>query len=239
MTGMRHLTCLWILFVTHNGCVCSDIQFLERQEGESVVLPCVVEPRTPPPYGLSLTRSWLHRSKVMYMHTESEVHVFNADDKNRTRVSGDPSRHSLNVTISDLRASDTDRYYCEFEVENPNREDLRLPGKTEFFLLVTAGGQCSCSSYSSLLYALSSAVAILLLFLLLAFVVIYKGKSRRSVKPHPQAPIYEEMTGLKAANRKLGPLHLEETQSSEYRNCPVKKSCPENYYESPRKDSLK
>lgn len=67
----------------------------------------------------------------------------------------------------------------------------------------------------------------------------FQGKSRRSVKPHPQAPIYEEMTGLKAANRKLGPLHLEETQSSEYRNCPVKKSCPENYYESPRKDSLK
>lgn len=126
-------------FLCYFDPVCSDIQFLERQEGESVVLPCVVEPRTPPPYGLSLTRSWLHRSKVMYMHTESEVHVFNADDKNRTRVSGDPSRHSLNVTISDLRASDTDRYYCEFEVENPNREDLRLPGKTEFFLLVTAG----------------------------------------------------------------------------------------------------
>lgn len=365
MTWMRHLTCLWILFATHNGCVCSDIQFLERQEGQSVVLPCAVEPRTPPPFGWTLMRSWLHRGKVIYMHTKTEAHVFNADDKNRTRVSGDPSSHSLNVTISDLRASDTDRYYCEFVVDNPSHEDLRLPGKTEFFLLVTAdapglpglvetcaggsavlpclppggeglavegvslkrqrgqaavevlyhskrhhssshpshsssqfpvekvhlssapgpggitynltlqqlqpddsglyscqlllrgrpdsstrlgrqavlvsvqGGQCSCSSYSSLLYALSSAVAILLLFLLLAFVVIYKGKSRRSVKSHPQAPIYEEMTGLQAASRKLGPLHLEETQSSEYRNCPVKKSCSENYYESPRKNSLK
>ena len=119
--------------------VYSDIQFLERQEGQSVVLPCAVEPRTPPPFGWSLMRSWLHHGKVMYMHTKTEAHVFNAEDKNRTRVSGDPSSHSLNVTISDLRASDTDRYYCEFVVDNPSHEDLRLPGKTEFFLLVTAG----------------------------------------------------------------------------------------------------
>lgn len=104
-----------------------------------MVLPCAVEPRTPPPFGWSLMRSWLHHGKVMYMHTKTEAHVFNADDKNRTRVSGDPSSHSLNVTISDLRASDTDRYYCEFVVDNPSHEDLRLPGKTEFFLLVTAG----------------------------------------------------------------------------------------------------
>jgi len=34
------------------------------------------------------------------------------------------------------------------------------------------GGQCGCSDYSTLLYALSSAVA--LLILLLAFVAIYK-----------------------------------------------------------------
>lgn len=127
------------MFLYYFDPVCSDIQFLERQEGESVVLPCAVEPRTSPPFGLSLMRSWLNPSKVMYMYTKNEVHTFNADDKNRIRVSGDPSHHSLNVTISDLRASDTDRFYCEFEVENPNNEDLRLPGKTEFFLLVTAG----------------------------------------------------------------------------------------------------
>ncbi|XP_073325011.1 cd7 antigen-like [Pagrus major] len=365
MTGMRYLTCLWILFITHNGCVCSDIQFFERQEGESVVLPCVVEPRIPPPFGLYLKRSWLHHSNVLFMHTKSDFHADKADDKNRTRVSGDPSSHSLNVTISQLRASDTDRYYCEFVVDNPSSEDILLPGKTEFFLLVTAdapgsvglvetcaggsamlpclppnweglavegvslkrqrgraavevlyhskhhhgsshpsssssqfpvekfhlssapgpsgitynltlqqlqpddsglyscqlllrgrpdsstslgrqvflvsvqGGQCSCSSYSSLLYALSAAVATLLLFLLLVFVVMCKGKSRRSVKSHPQAPIYEEMAGVRSASRKLVPLHLEEMESSEYRNCPVKKSCPDNYYESPRKDSLK
>ncbi len=36
-----------------------------------------------------------------------------------------------------------------------------------------AGGQCGCSSYSTLLYALSSAVAVLLLLLLLVgFVVV-------------------------------------------------------------------
>lgn len=61
----------------------------------------------------------------------------------------------------------------------------------------------------------------------------FQGKSRRSAQSHPQAPIYEEMTGVKTANRKLAPPHLEETECSEYRNCPTKKSCPENHYESP------
>lgn len=60
-----------------------------------------------------------------------------------------------------------------------------------------------------------------------------QGKARRSVKSHPQAPIYEEMVGVKSTSRKLAPRHLEEMESSEYRNCPVKKSCPDNHYESP------
>lgn len=117
----------------------SDINFLERHEGESVVLPCVVEQRNPSPFGVYLKRSWLHRTEVLFMYTKSEFSVGNDEDKNRTSVSGDPSSHALNVTISQLRASDTDRYYCEFVVEDPSSEDLRLPGKTDFFLLVSAG----------------------------------------------------------------------------------------------------
>lgn len=117
----------------------SDIQFLERHEGESVVLPCVVEQRNPSPFGVYLKRSWLHHTEVLFMYTKSEFKVKNVEDINRTSVSGDPSSHALNVTISQLRASDTDRYYCEFVVEEPSSEDLLLPGKTEFFLLVSAG----------------------------------------------------------------------------------------------------
>uniref|UniRef100_A0A8D0DHM0 Ig-like domain-containing protein n=1 Tax=Sander lucioperca TaxID=283035 RepID=A0A8D0DHM0_SANLU len=226
MTGIQYLACLWTLFITQTGFVCSDIQFLERNEGESVVLPCVVDQRNPSPFGVYLKRNWLKTSEVLFMHTGNDV---SAD--NRISVSGDPSSHSLNVTISQLSASDTDRYYCEFVANNPLGEDDRKQGKTEFFLLVNSGGQCGCSNYSTLLYALSSAVAILLL--ILGFVVIYKGKAHRSVKSHPQAPIYEEMTGLQPVSRKLAPRHLEETESSEYRNCSVKKSYTENHYESP------
>ncbi len=44
-----------------------------------------------------------------------------------------------------------------------------------FSLCFFTGGQCGCSSYSTLLYAVSSAVAVLLLLLLLiGFVMIYK-----------------------------------------------------------------
>nr|XP_046266774.1 cd7 antigen-like [Scatophagus argus]XP_046266781.1 cd7 antigen-like [Scatophagus argus]XP_046266792.1 cd7 antigen-like [Scatophagus argus] len=371
MTGIKYVAGLWTLwFITQTGCVCSDFVFFERQEGDSVVLHCVFEQREPPPFGVYLKRRWLHASEVLFMHTKSEVSVLKAEYRNRISVSGDPSSRALNVTISELRVDDTDRYDCEFMVENPSSEDLRLPGKTEFFLLVRGdtpgweniglvqtcaggsatlpclppsgeglavdgvslkrqrgrapvevlyhskrdlgggpppsssqfpvekiqlssapgpggitynltlqqlqlddsglyscqlllrgrpdsttslgkqvfflsvqGGQCGCSNYSTLLYALSSAVAVLLILLIL--VVIYRGKSRRSGKSRSQAPIYEEMAGVQTARGKLASQHLEEMQFSEYRNCPVKKSCPENHYESPtgalypRRDSRK
>ncbi|XP_034458468.1 cd7 antigen-like [Hippoglossus hippoglossus] len=363
MTGVQFLACVWTLVITQTVLVLSDIQFLERYEGDSVVLPCVIQQNEPPPFGMYLSRSWLQQSQVLYIHTKSVATVANDDDQTRIGTSGDPSSHSLNVTISELRVSDTDRYYCDFVVHRPLSEDERIHGDTEFVLLVTAaahgsldiglietyaggaavlpclppngeglavegvslkrqrgrapvemlynskrhhgssssssssssqfstgrvqlssapgpggltynltlqqlqpeesalyscqllvrgradnssslgrhvffvsvqGRHCGCSSYSTLLYALSSAVAVLLLLLLLiGFLAIHKGKARRSVKARPQVPIYEEMTGVKPLARKVAPHHLEEMESSEYRNCSVKKLCPENHYESP------
>uniref|UniRef100_UPI0037E8247C cd7 antigen-like n=1 Tax=Semicossyphus pulcher TaxID=241346 RepID=UPI0037E8247C len=358
MRGIWFLACLWSLII---GCVLSDIQFLERSEGESVVLPCVVVHRGPAPFGMSLMRSWLHPTIVLFFLNGSDFEMDKSHEKNRTSVSGYPSSRAVNVTISHLRASDTDRYYCEFVVDNSGSEDLRVRGNTEFFLLVTAAapasmdiglvetcaggsavlpclpprgealpvvgvslkrqrgqrapvemlyhskhhrsssapsfsssllpdervqlalvsspsgitynltllqlrpedsglyscslllrgqpdshtslgrqvffvsvqGQCGCSSYSTLLYALSAAVVFLLFLLLVGFVVSSKGKARRRVKSHPQAPIYEEMAGVKADSRKLSPRHLEEMDSSEYKNCNAKKSCSENHYEQP------
>ncbi|XP_056224464.1 uncharacterized protein LOC130164066 [Seriola aureovittata] len=358
MTAIQYLVWLWL--ITQTGFVRSEIVFFEKHEGESVVLPCGVEPRHPSPIGVYLRRSWLRPVEVLFMYTKSEFSVTNDDDKNRTTVSGDPSSHSLNVTISQLTADDTDRYYCEFVMANSASEDLHVRGRTEFFLLVKAdahglvdiglvetcaggfavlpcfspneeglavegvslkrqrglapvetlyhskshhgrsppsssssqfstervhlssapgpsgitynltlqqlqpedsamysckllmhgrsddstslgrrvffvsvqGGDCGCSNYSTLLYALSAAVAILLLLVLIGFVVIYQGKAHHSVKSHPQGPIYEVMTGLPPLSRKLASHHLEEIESSEYRNCPVKKSRPENHYET-------
>uniref|UniRef100_A0AAQ6A7P0 Ig-like domain-containing protein n=1 Tax=Amphiprion ocellaris TaxID=80972 RepID=A0AAQ6A7P0_AMPOC len=110
-----------------------------RHEGESVVLPCVADERKPSPFGVYLRRRWLDPRKVLFKHTGSEFVLGNNADKNRTSVSGDPNLHSLNVTISQLRAADTDRYYCEFVVGNDASEDQFIEGKTEFLLLVTAG----------------------------------------------------------------------------------------------------
>ncbi|XP_030595938.1 cd7 antigen-like [Archocentrus centrarchus] len=358
MIWIQYLIYLWALVISQVGFVCSDIRFLKRHEGESVVLPCETEPGNPAPYSVYLKRTWLHPMEVLFMYTKEEFSTGNDADKNRTSVSGDPSLRVLNVTISQLKASDTDRYYCEFVVENRSSKDDRITGKTEFFLLVGAdvpgsadievietcaggsavlpclphhgeslavegvalkrqkgrgpvevlyhskqrhssryssssqfpvervqlssapgpggitynltlqqlqpddsalyscqllqrgepdsctslgrrvffisvqGGQwCGCSSYSSLLYALSSAVGLLLLLLLIVFVVMYKGKGRRRVNTHPQAPIYEEM---KSPTRKGAPLHLEGIECSEYRNCPAKRSSSENHYEIPR-----
>ncbi|KAK2816876.1 hypothetical protein Q5P01_025067 [Channa striata] len=356
---MTRIQFVWTVIIMKIAFVLSgEIRFLERNEGESVVLPCVVEQRNPSPFGVYLKRSWLRPGEVLFMHTNSEFTAGNRDDKNRTSVTGDPSKHSLNVTISQLRASDSDRYHCEFVVDNPLSEDERIQGKTEFFLLVTAapgpadiklvetcsggsamlpclpprgersavegvilkrqrgqgpvevlyqlnhhqsrsspssssfsveriqlsvvpgpggitynitlqqlqpddsalyscqllthgrstsisslgrpvffisvqGGQCGCSSYSTLLYALFSAVAVLFLLVLIGFVVIYKGRARRNVRSQHQAPIYEEMVGVQPPRRKVASNHLEETESSEYRNCHVKKTCPENHYEIP------
>ncbi|KAI3352372.1 hypothetical protein L3Q82_005338 [Scortum barcoo] len=138
MRGVQCL-CLWTLLITQTRFVCSDIQFLERHEGESVVLPCVFEQRDLSPFGFYLRRNWLHPGDMLFKYTSNEFSVHDDNDKNRTSVSGDPKSHSLNVTISQLRASDTDRYHCDFVVEKPASEDVRLPGKTEFFLLVTGG----------------------------------------------------------------------------------------------------
>ncbi|XP_060948137.1 cd7 antigen-like [Limanda limanda] len=363
MTGVQLLACVWTLVITQPVLVLSEIQFLERYEGESVVLPCVVQQKHPPPFAMYLKRSGLQKSEVLFMHTEENASLTNKDDHTRISTSGDPSVHSLNVTISQLRVSDTDRYHCEFIVHNISFEDDKTPGDTEFVLIVTAaapgsldiglietcargsvvlpclppngdgqavegvslkrqrgrapvemlynskrhhgssssptssssqfstgrvqlssapgpggltyqltlqqlqpeesalyscqllvrgravtssslgrqvffvsvqGGHCSCSSYSTLLYALSSAVAVLfLLLLLIGFLATRKGKAPRSVKARPQAPIYEEMTGVKPLTRKVAPHHLEEMECSEYTNCSVKKLVPENHYESP------
>lgn len=115
------------------------MEFLERSEGGSVVFPCEVEPGNPSPYGVYLKRSWLNQIEVLFQFTKTDFTVEENYDKKRISVSGDPSTHSLNVTISQLSASDTDRYYCEFVVDNPSSEDIRIRGKTEFFLLVKAG----------------------------------------------------------------------------------------------------
>ncbi|XP_068177057.1 cd7 antigen-like isoform X2 [Antennarius striatus] len=354
MTGIQYLACLWALCITQTG-LCHEVQILERHAGQAAVLRCSLERRNPAPLGLYVKRVWRHPSEVLFKYTQNDFTPRNADDKTRITVDGDPSTHSVNVTISQLRPSDTDRYVCDFIVDNPSGEDLHLPGDTEFLLLAGEGSldvglvetcagnsamlpclttngeglavegmilkrrkdlglwevlyhskhhhnsgaplsspshfpaervhlspglgptgvtynltlqqlqpedsglyscqlllrgksdsthvgrkvfflsvqeQCGCTRYSTLLYALFAAVAVLLI--LLVFLLVYQRKTHRSVKPHAQPPIYEEMSGVQTTSRKLVPLHLGEVEASENRNRLVMKSCAGNHYESPR-----
>ncbi|KAM4594309.1 cd7 antigen-like [Fundulus diaphanus] len=360
MTGIQCLAWLWLVVITQTGfACCGEVSLVERPDGGSVLVRCHMEPRDKPPYGLYLRRTWLHPTQVFFMYTKNDASV-NESLKDRVSISGDPSDHSVNVTISQLQPADTDRYTCEFMVERIGSEDEKIQGNTQIFLLVTsdalnsvdmdlietcAGGsaelpchtpnseglamegviltrqrgrapvevayhsqrrhsslfpaeriqlstapgpggitfnvtllqlqaedsavyscqlllrgrpdsrpslrgavffisvegeRCSCSSYPTLLYALSGAVGFLLLLLLVGCVMVFKGKA----KSHPQAPIYEEMVGVPSPSRKLVPLHLQEVEPSEYKNCPAKKAGSSNHYENPsgslfprRKDS--
>ncbi|XP_075899062.1 cd7 antigen-like [Nelusetta ayraudi] len=140
MTGLQLLVLLWTLLFAHTREARGEVLFLERREGESAVLPCEVEPSTTPPFGVYLKRSWRSPAEVLFVYRDSNFTAAKDEDKARIAVSGDPASLALNVSLSQLRADDTDRYSCEFMVENPSSEDLKLPGKTEFFLLVVGGG---------------------------------------------------------------------------------------------------
>lgn len=109
-----------------------------------------MKPGVPPPFAVALKRKWLREAQVLYKDAHFKVAVQNSEDENRISVSGDLSSHSLNVTISELRATDTDRYYCEFVVESESSEDKREPGTTEFFLLVTPSEYFIFSSHTLL-----------------------------------------------------------------------------------------
>lgn len=76
---------------------------------------------------------------MLFQYTKAKFSVKDSAYEGRLSVSGDPSVHSVNVTISQLRATDTDRFSCEFMVEKVASEDERIPGRIEFFLLVNSG----------------------------------------------------------------------------------------------------
>ncbi|CAL8328791.1 unnamed protein product [Lota lota] len=369
--GIHHLYVLWMVIISVH--VSAGVELLQRHVGESVVIRCSGLPDQGgiSPYGVRLKRCWLRQDLVVFMHEHSKPFVSNPLESTRINVSGDPSARQVNVTISDLRASDTDRYCCEFIVA-ATPDDRIIPGKVEFFIYVdnddpssldvvhvetcaggsavlpctrppgegrqaavegfslkrqkssgpvevlyhskyhhqhlvsstsmlpsssssspfpadrlrlttvptvggmmfnltvlnlqplesgfysctlllasrplasgslgspvfyvsVQGGQCTCSSYSTLLYALFAAVAVMLLLLML---VIYWVRGRIQVKPQAQVPIYEEMVGVRPPKPKQGPrglgtFHLEEADVSDYSNSLVVKPRAENHYESP------
>ncbi|XP_011472210.1 uncharacterized protein LOC105353906 isoform X2 [Oryzias latipes] len=344
MTQILLLAFLWILIITQIGFVCSDVELIERFEGESVVFQCAFDLKKPRPIGVSLNRTKPKHSRVLFKMTEMDFAVDNQADAHRVRVSGDPKDSLVNITLSQLTSSDTSLYICEFDVGNQFSADEKVLGEMEFLLVVgknepfplevemvqthvggsavlpcfppnaeglavdgvtlkrqkgrgpvevvyqsktsiptekvqlvsdgvafnvslqqlqvqdsalyscqlllrdkpdsghrlgrrayfvsVQGGECGCLQYSILLYAMSAAVALLLLHIIV--VAVCKSKAKHSGKSHPQVPIYEEMVGVNSPSQKTFQSHLEEMGGGEYRNCSMKKTIPENHYESPK-----
>ncbi|KAJ3614730.1 hypothetical protein NHX12_018301 [Muraenolepis orangiensis] len=96
---------------------------------------CSLLPHGIAPYGVYLKRCWRRPSEVLFMHKGNKPSVSDSHDVQRIGVSGDPSDWQVNVTISELRSTDTDRYCCEFLVAD-DLNDRSIPGKVEYFLHV-------------------------------------------------------------------------------------------------------
>ena len=119
----------------------AGVELLQRHVGESAVLRCSGPPGTEDTsvYGVRLKRCWLREEQVLFMHKDSvKPYVPNHLDDKRFNVGGDPSGRQVNVTISDLRPGDTDRYCCEFVIE-ATPDDRIIPGEVEFFIYVGNG----------------------------------------------------------------------------------------------------
>ncbi|XP_053713442.1 uncharacterized protein LOC128754667 [Synchiropus splendidus] len=139
---MKHLIGLWIVLAALNGCAWSATRFIEVTVGGSVTLPCVVARDTRSPSAVKLRRTWLRPGQFFFKYTDTDFSV-DEGDSSRVSASGDPSTRSVNVTISELRLDDTDRYRCEFVVANLSSEDDLVPGVDDFFLLTSANSPAS------------------------------------------------------------------------------------------------
>ncbi|XP_041729585.2 uncharacterized protein LOC121560736 isoform X1 [Coregonus clupeaformis] len=130
-----HLTGFWLLLIPHTVLVFCDMEFLERPQGDSVEFHCISEFNATKPIGLYLKRKWLQPNReVLFMYTAQKPALY-PDVKQRIHVTGDPSTHRVNVTLSQLKGTDTDLYYCEFVFPDTS-VDQNIPSKMELFLYV-------------------------------------------------------------------------------------------------------
>ncbi|XP_063058443.1 cd7 antigen-like [Engraulis encrasicolus] len=182
------------------------VVYLSRASNDSIELACLstASESSSKPYAFYLRRKWLQKDQeVLFVHQgHAPTYINNKADGGRIRVVEALSAGQVNISISRLRGVDTDLYTCGFMVAS-NPLDREEPGQDEFLLYVADHIEkpCTCSSYPTVLYAISGAVG-LLLIITLALSVAYCSKvCCNGSKPQPPAaavPIYEEMTGLQS-----------------------------------------
>ncbi|CAL1601620.1 unnamed protein product [Knipowitschia caucasica] len=230
---IQHGNTQFFLFV--RGVLDVDRDWVTTCVGGSALLPCA------PPAGDSsavegvvLKRQRGKQPLELLYHSKhtSGPSQFSADRVQLSTAPG-PGGISYTLTVGGLQPEDSGLYSCQLlQSERPHSPSMGPQG----LYVIVQGDQCGCTTYSALIYALSAAVAVASVLLVVA-VLMHRGNRPRAKKTHVQAPIYEEMSGLQSKNPKRSRCATEEAPS-EYRNISLKESCPENHYESPNRESM-
>ncbi|XP_062392332.1 cd7 antigen-like [Sardina pilchardus] len=203
MDMMEWCLVVWLI-VLPPALVNGEVVYLSQKRNGSIEFACSTTSRDP--FAFYLRREWLEPIKeVLFIH-EGQNPTFGPGEtgRSRIRVFEDLPAGQVNVSISHLQGSDTDRYTCEF-IFSGVPHDRMEPGRDTFLLYVADHGSdeppCSCSSYTVILYTIAGAVGLLLL-VIIGLTVAYCGKASNGSKPQPAVPIYEEMAGLQSGNNK-------------------------------------
>ncbi|XP_061685392.1 cd7 antigen-like [Syngnathoides biaculeatus] len=199
---------------------------IEVCEGGSAVVPCL-PPRGEdlPVEGARLIRRRGPAPAELLYHTKRHSGEGQVSASSRFQLGSapGPGGFTYNLTLRHLRPQDGGLYSCQLLLRGLPDASVSLDASRAVF--VSVEGPCGCSNYPTLLYALSSAV--LVLIVLLTLMLIYHKRARSRAASRPAVPIYEEMAGVKTRDK------LDDGEGSEYRNCKMKKTCTENHYETP------
>lgn len=156
---------------------------------------CVAQRRKSRPSRFYLRR-FSHSEEVFNITEDRDIEP--ETERRRVKITGHQiDSHTVNVSLLNLRYTDTGLYVCEFLPENQHEQPL---DNVNVFLLVKPGGDlCSCETYSLLIYIISLAVCLLLLSIIASSAVYYKNLNAEQ-KLQCTNPVYEDMSakGMRA-----------------------------------------
>ncbi|KAG5280037.1 hypothetical protein AALO_G00084240 [Alosa alosa] len=171
-----------------------EVLYIQTTEGESVTIYSEPEERRGQLIEFYLEHTATQPKRQVIFLSENGVKE-SQSYTGRVQTSGIAS-FPINVNISQLRRTDTGLYTSRF-INKGSSSNQDVEGSTQLFLYVKGAdedGPCQCSRYTSLLYAISAAVALLSL-LLTGFCLMQHSKQRPSSKPPPPMnDIYEVMS---------------------------------------------
>ncbi|XP_063079704.1 uncharacterized protein LOC134469397 isoform X2 [Engraulis encrasicolus] len=185
---------LWILGI--QVIASQELLYIEASEGECVTISCEPEEKSSPLIGFYLEHTSTQPKRELVHLSENAGVKESPPVTGRVQVTGSLASPQINVTICLLRHTDIGLYTSRF-IPKHSLANQVIRGSTQLFLRVKETGEdgsCQCTRYTSLLYAISVAVALLSL-LLIGFCLMQITKQRQQSKPPPPASdIYEVMS---------------------------------------------